>query len=115
MSRLFISLYTDEDVSVLVATLLRSRGYDVLTTQEAGNIGRKDSEQLQFAAERQLAMLTHNRDDFRVLAEQYAAAGRAHSGVIIAVRRSPYEIARRLLALLDRLTADEMDNQLLYI
>lgn len=115
MSRLFISLYTDEDVSVLVGTLLRSRGYQVMTTQEAGNAGRSDAEQLAFAAARQMAILTHNRDDFLALAKEYATSGNMHSGIILAVRRSPYEIARRLLALFDQVTADEMDNQLIYV
>lgn len=115
MSRLFISLYFDEDVSVLVGTLLRSRGYEVLTTQAAGNVGRSDPEQLAFAASGQMAVVTHNRDDYLALFNESLAAGRAHSGIIIAVRRSPYEFARRLLALLDNMTADEMDNQLLYI
>ena len=115
MSRLFVSLYLDEDVSVLVGTLLRSRGYDVLTTQAAGNVARSDPEQLAFAASRKMAIVTHNRNDYLKLSKEYLANGRTHSGTIIAVRRSPYEIARRLLSLLDTMTADEMDNQLLYV
>lgn len=115
MSRLFISLYLDEDVSVLVAKLLRTRGHDVVTTQEASRIGGSDPEQLEFATARQCAIFTHNRDDFLELARQYTTEGKPHSGIIVAVRRSPYELTRRLLLLLDRVTADEMDNQLLYI
>ncbi|MGD0388451.1 MAG: DUF5615 family PIN-like protein [Tepidisphaeraceae bacterium] len=115
MSRLFISLFLDEDVSVVVAKLLRSRGYSALSTQEAGQIGRSDADQLAFAAERQMAILTHNRDDFAALAGQYRSVAKNHCGIIIAVRRPPHEIARRLFALLDRMTAEEMDNQLLYI
>jgi hypothetical protein len=53
--------------------------------------------------------------DFEELARQYIIAGKSHSGIIVAVRRPPYEITRRLLALLDRVTAEEMDNQLLCI
>ncbi len=33
--RVFAALYTDEDVANLVATLLKSRGFDVSTTAEA--------------------------------------------------------------------------------
>ena len=86
-----------------------------MTTQEAGQVGRSDAEQLAFATERQMAILTHNRDDFAALAGQYHSVARIHCGIIIAVRRPPYEIARRLLALMDRVTAEETDNQLLYI
>lgn len=35
--------------------------------------------------------------------------------MIIAVRRPPYQIAARILSLLDQLTADEFENVLLYI
>ena len=96
MSRLFISPFLDEDVSVVVAKLLRTRGYSALTTQEVGQVGRSDAEQLAFATERQMAILTHNRDDFAALARQYLSIARNHCGIIIAVRRPPYEIARCL-------------------
>jgi hypothetical protein len=36
MSRLFIELYLDEDVDVLVAGLIRARGFQTITTQEVG-------------------------------------------------------------------------------
>ncbi|MEJ7616006.1 MAG: hypothetical protein WKF30_03300 [Pyrinomonadaceae bacterium] len=38
MSRPFVELYLDEDVSVLIAELLRVRGFGVQTTQEAGRL-----------------------------------------------------------------------------
>ena len=48
---LFISLYLDEDVSVLVADWLRPHGFDVLTARDASNRGLSDTAQLRFAAE----------------------------------------------------------------
>jgi hypothetical protein len=42
MSRLFIALYLDEDVDVLVAELIRAYGFDVLTTRDAGLLGEDD-------------------------------------------------------------------------
>ena len=115
MSRLFIELYLDEDVSVLVAELLRVRGFDVQTTQEAGRKNQTDEEQMSYAVDGRRALLTHNRDDFARLAQQYFADGRSHYGVIIAVRRPPHEIVRRLLVILNRTTSDEMENQVIYI
>ncbi len=47
MSQLFIELYLDEDVSVLVADLLRARGFIAMTTQEAGRTGENDASQLE--------------------------------------------------------------------
>lgn len=115
MSRLFSELYIDEDVSVLLTKLLRSRGFVITSTQEAGMLGCSDEEQLAHAARQRKALLTHNRVHFEALVQQYHATGRTHSGVIIAVRRSPYEMLQRLLRLLDQLTADEMENQIYYI
>ena len=115
MSRLFIELYLDEDVSVLVAELLRARGFGVETTREAGRMSTRDEDQLTYAVSRRRALLTHNRDDFARLAGEYFASGRQHYGVIIAVRRPPHELVRRLLVILNKATADEMENQLIYI
>jgi len=53
--------------------------------------------------------------DYEDLAEEYFTAGRTHYGIIIAVRRLPYELARRLVSLLNSVTADEMENQLVYL
>lgn len=49
MNRLFIELYLDEDVSVLVGDLLRARGFMAVTTQEAGQTGQNDEAQLEYA------------------------------------------------------------------
>lgn len=40
MSTLFIELYLDEDVDVLVANLLRAHGFGAITAVEAGQLGR---------------------------------------------------------------------------
>ncbi len=45
LSRLFVEVYLDEDVSVLVRTLLRSRGVQAQTTGDVGNYGKSDEEQ----------------------------------------------------------------------
>jgi predicted nuclease of predicted toxin-antitoxin system len=115
VNRLFIELYLDEDVSVLVADLLRARGFVAATTREAGKLGSSDLEQLKYAIIVDKTFLTHNRADFETLAQQYFSAGRPHHGIVIAVRRSPNEIVRRLLPILNSVTRDEIENQLRYI
>jgi hypothetical protein len=59
--------------------------------------------------------VTHNRTDFERLAVPYFEDGRTHKGIICAVRRPPAEYARRLLSLLNERTAEDFENQLLYI
>ncbi|MFB2833859.1 DUF5615 family PIN-like protein [Floridanema evergladense] len=115
MSQIFISLYLDEDVNVLLADLLRGRGFEATTAQEANQLGKTDAQQLAYALSQKMAILTHNRVDFEALAQVYFAANQEHYGIIFAVRRSPQEILKRLLMLLNQFTADEMKNQVRYI
>ena len=115
MSTLFIELYLDEDVDVLIADLIRARGFAVTTTVEAGQRHNDDDAQLAYAVTHDKTFLTHNRADFEARAQAYFTAGQRHPGIIIAVRRSPYEIAQRLLIILNAVTADEIRNQIRYI
>ncbi len=115
MNRLFISLYLDEDVNVLVADLLRARGFDVITARDAGNLQATDAEQFAYAISQSRTLVTHNRRDFEELVQVYFDSVQMHYGVIFAVRRSPQEIAQRLLAILNQVTSDEMENQVRYI
>jgi predicted nuclease of predicted toxin-antitoxin system len=115
LKQLFIDLYLDEDVNVLLADMIRARGFGVMTTQEAGRMGSSDREQLAFAASQGKTILTHNRVHFETLARTYCKEKKPHSGLIIAVRRRPKELARRVLIVLNSLTADEIANQLRYI
>lgn len=115
MNRLFIDLYLDEDVDVLIADLLHAYGFDALTTRDAGNLRGSDSKQLAFAIGQKRTLLTHNRADFEELAQEYFEAGREHRGIICAVRRPPREITRRLLTIIEHVTAEEMENKIRYI
>lgn len=49
MSSVFISLYLDEDVNVLVADLLKARGFDAITARDAGKLHATDAEQFTYA------------------------------------------------------------------
>lgn len=115
MNQIFICLYLDEDVNVLIADLLKARGFDAITARDAGQLHATDAEQLAYAVSQARTLVTHNRTDFEELVQKYFAAGRMHYGVIFAVRRSPQEIAQRLLAILNQVTADKIQNQVRYI
>jgi hypothetical protein len=115
VNKLFGELYLDEDVSVLVAKLLRAKGFVVTTARDARQLGHGDAEQLAYAVSQSKTLLSHNRPDFEALAHEYYTSGRTHFGIVIAVRHSPYEVVRRLYSLLNNVTADEMENQLLFI
>lgn len=112
---LFAELYLDEDVSALTAILLRGRGLNVVTALAEHTLGQDDAAQLAHAAALGRCIITHNRLDFEQLHRRCLAAGREHAGIIIATRRTPHELATRIVTLLNALAADEIHNQLLYV
>jgi predicted nuclease of predicted toxin-antitoxin system len=112
--KIFAALYTDEDMSALIATLLKSRGLDVTTVPEQGTLGRTDLEQLEFATSLGRCILTHNRVDFERLHLQYMEEDKQHSGIIVVPQKNAYEVAQRIGVLVSALAADEVMNQLLY-
>lgn len=112
---IFAALYTDEDMSALVATLLQSRGLDVTTVPEQSTLGKTDREQLEFATAIGRCLLTHNRVDFERLHIQYIEENRQHSGIIVVPQKNAYEVARRIGVLVSAVTGDELVNQLLYV
>jgi len=108
------ALYADEDMSALVATLLRARGLDVTTVPEQSTLGKTDREQLELATSMGRCILTHNRVDFERLHLRYIEENRQHSGIIVVPQKNAYEVAQRIGILLSALTIDEIVNQLLY-
>lgn len=65
------TLLIDEDVRVLLAEILRQRGYDVVHVLEVGRGGKSDPEQLAYAVDQGRAILTHNIRDLLLLAQSY--------------------------------------------
>ena len=93
-----LRVYLDEDVDVLVAHLLSTRGIDCLTTLAANNLGSTDEKQLEFADRESRVLITHNRLDFENLAVTWWSQQRDHTGIVLAVRRAnAYELLRHLL------------------
>ena len=113
--KLFIELYLDEDVSVLLAKLLKARGFEVITTQDAKRLGASDKEQLEYAIRKEKVLLTHNHIHFEKLHKEYLRENKKHYGIIIATRQNEYITLKRLLKILDSISADEIKNQLRYI
>lgn len=113
--KLFAELYLDEDVSVLIGTLLQARGFSACTARDEEMLGKDDPDQLAHAVSLERCIVTHNRVHFERLHNHYLTSGQKHFGIVVATRRSPYEVARRLAVLLNTLTADEFESQLLYI
>ncbi len=84
-----MKLYLDEDLSPRVAEGLRKRGRDVVSSHEAGNDELPDEAQLSYATESERHLVTYNRRDYLVLADQWYRAGR-HFPKILLMRESRY-------------------------
>lgn len=112
---LFIRLYLDEDVHPGVAAAMRTRSFDAISAHELGRWGRSDAEQLAYAAADVRALFTFNASDFFQLHREWIRADRSHWGIILSGQAPIGEITRRLLRLLNRVTADEMRNQLYWL
>lgn len=110
-----IRLYLDEDVDVALAAALRQRGIDVLTTQEAGNFGSRDEDQLAFATHVGRVLVTHNRSDFAQLHKEMTGAGRSHAGLILSDQLPIGVLLRRLSNLCFHLTQEDMSNRLEFL
>lgn len=82
-----VSLYLDENVNILLASLLRARNIEATTALECNMLGKSDREQLEFATSRAAAIVTHNRADFEKLFLEYVESGRRFSGTIVLIRR----------------------------
>ncbi|TAL22918.1 MAG: hypothetical protein EPN94_10255 [Nitrospirae bacterium] len=110
-----ISLYLDEDVRVLLAEILRSRGYDASHVLDIGRTGKSDDEQLAFAVRYKKAILTHNVRDYRILSKSYEAMEKEHFGIIVSEQIPFNELLRRTLKFLSSNTKDSIKNRLIWL
>lgn len=110
-----ISIYTDEDVDVLLKPLLIAKGYPVITAHDEKMLSKPDEEQLKHSINIKCTFFTHNRVHYEKLYSEYVKENLEHFGIIIATRRNVYELARRTVRLLEFHTPGSMKKRLLYI
>lgn len=106
--RLYIALYTDEDVHKKLAGQLRKRDYDAISAYEVGTNELLDEQQLEYAISHERAILTFNSRDFSILHKEYKKQAREHFGIIVSEQLPIGETLRRVLKMLDRIDADQM-------
>jgi predicted nuclease of predicted toxin-antitoxin system len=111
----FLRLYLDEDVFESIAPALRARGFDAVSVHELRRYGQSDAEHLTYAAAQERAIFTFNAPDYIALHKAYLDQGKTHAGIIVARQRPIRETIRRLLDLVNRITSDEIKNQLWWI
>lgn len=112
---LFIRLYLDEDIHKRVAAALRLRHFGVISAHEIGRWGLSDEEQLTYAAAEGQAIFSYNTPDYVKLHLDWLRQGKGHHGIIVSDQLPVGETVRRLLNLLNRVTADEIRNQIRWL
>jgi predicted nuclease of predicted toxin-antitoxin system len=107
-----VRFYHDEHISAHVASGLRRRGIDTITTAEAGLCGASDRAQLEFATKSGKVVETQDDDFLRLHAESVR-----HSGIAFSRQQSISigQMFRRPVLLHDLLTQDEMAARVEYL
>jgi predicted nuclease of predicted toxin-antitoxin system len=112
---LFIRLYLDEDVQKRVAPALRLRGFDAVNAQELHRKGLSDEEQLRLSVAEGRTIFTYNTSDFLKLHLDWLRLAKEHAGIIVSDQLPIGEVTRRLLNLINQVSADEIHNQIYWL
>lgn len=108
-----LQFYFDEMIAADIASGLRRRGVNVLTTHEAGNLSQSDELQLSFANQEERALFTMD-DDFLILHNN----GHEHAGIIYIPqnrRISVGEAVKGLWLVYGVLTPEEMKGHIEFL
>src|SRR3990170_1872077 len=108
-------LHLNEHLSPRLAEQLRTYGFDVTATLELDMVEADDDEQLAYAASSQRAIVTFNHKDFAMRHMRYLAEGKEHWGIVLSTEEALDVFRRRLLRLLNTLSADELKNQIRWL
>ena len=112
---LFIRLYFDEDVHKRLAHALRLRSFDAISAHELARWGLSDEDQLIYASNNGRTIFTFNTSDYVQLHFEWYKAAKEHHGIIVSDQIPIGEAVRRLLNMLNHLTAEEIYNQLYWL
>ena len=108
-----LKFYSNENFPIEMVNLLRGRGYDILTSYEAGQANQKipDDEVLMYATNAGRTVITENRQDFINL--HFTTSN--HAGIVIC--KADRDYAGKVQVLHDFFTQDKqpMDNRLLRV
>jgi hypothetical protein len=110
-----IRFFTDEDVYGGIATALRSRGFDAVSSPEAGRLGESDEHQLHWAAVNSRTIVTFNVAHFAALHGHWLQHGQHHAGIVVSNQRAFGDLLHRLLNLAATLDAPAMHDRLEFL
>jgi Domain of unknown function (DUF5615) len=111
-----VPFYFDHNMQLAVATALRDRGFDVLTTQEDGYDRHSDDQVLERAETLARVVVTHDQDFLELAAERQSTATE-FPGIIFChlAKSSIGELVADLAIVAEAATCDELRNQVIWI
>jgi hypothetical protein len=110
-----ISFYADDDVDGPAIRWARKLGILIVTSNEAGNSGARDSEHFSYAVEHGYVLITGNKKDYEPLFYEWAESGADHPGMIFIgpdIRTSSGVIAEELQLLNELAGREFMKNRI---
>jgi predicted nuclease of predicted toxin-antitoxin system len=110
-----LRLLLDEQIWKYLAKLLREQGFDVIHVYEVDLAATPDERIMAYAAGEHRAVVTFNVRDFVPLAVQYYEDGKEHYRVVVSKELSHGELKRRVMNLLENVTAEELMNSVRYL
>lgn len=106
-----VKFYLDEHVHPAVASGLRQRGIDVLTTKEADMLSATDEAHVDLALKQGRTIFTQDADFLRLHAK-----GKQHAGIVYAHQTTPVgHIVRNLILIFQVMTPEEMQNHVEFL
>jgi predicted nuclease of predicted toxin-antitoxin system len=106
-----IKIYVDESVNVAIVEGLKRRGVNAFSAKDLGKLGLTDEEQLKTAIQNQAAIFTHDVDFIKT------AINKKHLGIIYVHQQKLTigECIKKLKFIAETKTAEEMQNQILFL
>jgi len=105
--------YLDEHISKAIANGLRQRGHDVETVQEAKNIGKSDREQIVYAAQKEMIIVTADSYFLAIVNKEKMN----HPGIIFITGQDIMlgEVIRRIDIISTFLSQENMKNHIEFV
>lgn len=110
-----MKLYLDENIAPALASVLRGRGYDVVSAHEVGMRGKKDEEQLEYAISQGRVLMTFNAKHFAPLAEKYFREGREHYGIVATKTLDLAGLIRLTINMFQKATPEQLKNSFVWL
>jgi hypothetical protein len=108
-------LYLDEDITDLLARVLRSAGDNVVSAHEVGRRGKTDREQLLYAIGEGRAILSFNVAHFPNLARWAFDHRIEHFSIVVSTQLDFKTLLHCVQALLDNVAAEDLRNNFIWL